>query len=63
MHEIKNEKITEIIKDLRKKCQSEDSQEEIGRAVETILYHEKRGEDEKALNHAEALSDFLHDWY
>lgn len=63
MHEIKNEKITEIIKDLRKKCQFEDSQEEIGRAVETILYHEKRGEDEKALNHAEALSDFLHDWY
>lgn len=63
MHEIKNEKITEIIKDLRKKCQSEDSQEEIGRAVETILYHEKRGEDEKAMNHVEALSDFLHDWY
>lgn len=63
MAEIKNDKIAKTIAELRKKYRSVDAQEEIDRAVETILYHEKRGEDEKAINHAEALSDFLHDWY
>ena len=63
MAEITNDKIAKIITELRKKYRSEDAQDEIKRAIDTILYHEKRGEDEKALNHAEALSDFLHDWY
>ena len=63
MAEIKNDKIVKIITELRKKYRSEDAQDEIKRAIDTILYHEKHGEDEKALNHAEALSDFLHDWY
>ena len=64
MYEIKNIKIEKKISDLRKKYYSnKDAQEEIDRAVETIMYHEKRGEDEKALNHAKALEDFLYDWY
>lgn len=61
--EIKNEKIVKIIAELKNRYYSEDAQEEIDRAVETIMYHEKRGEDEKALNHAKALEDFLYDWY
>lgn len=63
MYEIKNEKITEIVEDLRNKYRSEDAQDEIKRAVETIVYYEKRKENDKAKNHAEALEDFLHDWY
>ncbi len=64
MYEIKNIKIDKKISDLRKKYYSnKDAQEEIDRAVETIMYHEKRGEDEKALNHSKALEDFLYDWY
>ena len=64
MYEIKNIKIDKKISDLRKKYYSnKDAQEEIDRAVETIMYHEKHGEDEKALNHAKALEDFLYDWY
>ena len=64
MAEIKSLKIKQKISELRKKYHSnKDAQEEIDRAVETALCHEKHGEDDKALNHIQALEDFLHDWY
>ena len=64
MAEIRNEKAEKIIYELRRKYSGDrDAQEEIDRAVESILYYEQRGEDEKALTHAVVLSDFLHDWY
>ena len=64
MAEIKNEKIAKKITELRKKYYNDkDAQDEISRAVETVLYHEKRNEDDKALIHIQALEDFLHDWY
>lgn len=37
--------------------------DEIARAKETIEYHEKRGELEKAESTLNNLGAFLHDWY
>lgn len=57
-------KIIKIVTKLREEYTSDkDAQDEIKRAVETIVYYEKRKENDKAKNHAEALEDFLHDWY
>lgn len=57
-------KIIKIVTKLREEYASDkDAQEEIKRAVEAIIYYEKRKENDKAKNHAEALEDFLHDWY
>lgn len=57
-------KIIKIVTKLREEYASDkDAQDEIKRAVETIVYYEKRKENDKAKNHAEALEDFLHDWY
>lgn len=57
-------KIIKIVTKLREKyANDKDAQDEISRAEETALYYEKRGEDDKAMNHIQALEDFLHDWY
>lgn len=57
-------KIIKIVTKLREKyANDKDAQDEISRAEETALYYEKRGEDDKARNHIQALEDFLHDWY
>lgn len=37
--------------------------DEIARAKETIEYHEKRGELDKAESTLNNLGAFLHDWY
>lgn len=64
MADINDEKIRNRISELRRKyIGNDDAQDEIKRAVETIIYYEKRKENDKAKNHAEALEDFLHDWY
>lgn len=64
MAEIKSLRIKQKVSELRKKYYNDkDAQDEISRAEETALYYEKRGEDDKAMNHIQALEDFLHDWY
>lgn len=64
MTQIKSAEIARKVSVLREKYGDDpDAQDEIDRAVETVLYHEKRGENEKAWNHVQVLEDFLHDWY
>lgn len=64
MTQIKSAEIARKVSVLREKYGDDpDAQDEIDRAVETVLYHEKRGENEKAWNHIQVLEGFLHDWY
>lgn len=61
---IKNKEIDKKLISLEVKYRKDpEALEEIERAKETIIYHEKRGEDEKAASAVVQLEAFLHDWY
>lgn len=61
---IKNKEIEEKLSELTIEYRKDpEALEEIERARETIIYHEKRGEDKKALSEVVQLEAFLHDWY
>ena len=61
---IKNKEIDKKLISLEVKYRKDpEALEEIERAKETIIYHEKRGEDAKAASAVVQLEAFLHDWY
>ena len=61
---IKDKKLHDRIVELEKTYRrDENALDEIARAKETIEYHERNGESEKATSTLNNLVAFLHDWY
>lgn len=61
---IKNQTIDKKLMALEVKYRKDpEAIDEIKRTRETVVYHEKRGENEKALSAVRQLEAFLHDWY
>lgn len=59
-----NKSTEKIIENLKLKYKNNaDAMDEINRAKETIEYHEKNRDIDKAIGHAKQFEAFLHDWY